>query len=190
MRSTLIGFLLVAFAANTFANDSENTFQPKKYAQFHLGQINTDWLQGPIDPSYLAVGGAFGYQFSELLATEFFMTFSADGEVDPILSADLGQTAKNEFNAFGGYLVAKTPGKFYAKGRVGIVLSRFIYSAGGYEDESESATGLSYGIGAGIDFDKFMLELEYMTFPEVDDPLYMNTSYESDALLLSIGARF
>ncbi len=188
---TLVGLVLLATASVVGANEtSEETFVPYTYGEIHLGQTNTSLNQGDQDFSYITLGGSYGYQFHQNFGTEFFMSFAINKKTDDITSAFVGTNVKTTFNAFGGYLVGKTTGDFYGKVKLGLIGSQFTYSAGGYEDESSTDVGISYGLGVGIKGQAVGVELNYLVMPEVDDPLWDGASYDSDMLLLNLRFEF
>ncbi|PWK54178.1 outer membrane beta-barrel protein [Pleionea mediterranea] len=189
MRNIVFVILATALAQPVLAENS-SSFSAGWYGDIHLGQTGTSLKQGEQSFDFLSIGGSYGYQYNEYFAAEFFGSFATDGEHDDIMSAILGQEAKVKFDAIGAYLVGKTHGKYYLKARVGLINSRFTYSAGGFEDETGSDTGFSYGFGAGVSLEKVNIELNYLQFPDVDDPLFNSTSYESDQLTISIGTQF
>ena len=192
MKTAKTGFIAsLTFAAIVFSGaPSANEFKPGWYANLHLGKTDTSLNQASQDFSYLSIGGSFGYRFSEIIAAEFFMSFATNGERDEIVSSLIGEEVETEFDAVGFYLTAQSRGDYYIKGRAGLVESRFIYSANGYEDASGKDVGFSYGIGGGAKFDSVRLELEYVVMPEVSDPLFADTSYDTKMMMISLGTDF
>ncbi len=136
------------------------------------------------------MGGSLGYRFSEIFATEFYMSFATNDENDRVASAILGESVGASFDAMGMYLTAQSKGDLYVKGRAGLIQSGFTYSAKGYEDEKGTDFGLSYGIGAGAKKDNLFFEIDYIVFPEVGDPLFNDASYDSSIVSLAIGSNF
>jgi hypothetical protein len=192
MKSAKTGFVvsfalvLIAFSSNGVAGE----YEPTWYGSVHLGKTNTSWNQGNQDFSYLKLGGSWGYRFSDILAAELFMSFTTNPQKDELVSAMLGQDVKTEFDAVGFYLTAQSRGDYYIKGRAGITESRFIYSASGYQDEAGKDIGFSYGFGVGMISNGLRFEAEYIVMPEVDDPIFDSTSYDSKLLMISVGMDF
>jgi hypothetical protein len=185
MKKT-IGLMLALTASLVMADDAENSFYPYTYGEVHLGKTTTSLNGSDLDYSYLTIGGSYGYQFHPNFSSELFATFATNKENDEITSAIIGANVKNSYNAFGAYLVAKTTGNFYGKLKLGLIGSQFVYSAGGYEDESSTDVGVSYGLGIGYKADRVGIELNYLVMPEVDDPLWTQDSYDSDMLLFNL----
>jgi hypothetical protein len=189
LRKILLSSIVLIASFDTFAQ-SESTFYPGWYGNINLGSAKTTLNDGNQNFTFMNIGGAFGYRFSELFATEFFMSFSTNGERDDFVSYILGQEVEAEYDAVGFYATLQSKGDIYAKGRAGLIESRFTYTSKGYGDESENDIGLSYGIGGGVKNGRLAFELDYLVMPEVDDPIFDNTSYDSKLIMLSIGTSF
>lgn len=176
---------LSTFTAN--AEETESTeFAPHTYYGFHVGSASTELNQGTQDFSYFHLGATYGNQYSENFGFEGVVSITLGDDKDAIVSQGLGFDVGTQFNSFAGYFTAKTSGKFYAKGRLGLAYSTFVYTASGYEDETESALGASYGVGFGVQGESFDFELDYTIMPEVDDPLFNGVSYDSSLVTLSL----
>lgn len=189
MKKTLIGSLFVLFSLDVFAQNNSD-FYPGWYGNINLGTAKTSLTSGDQNFSFLNVGGAFGYQFSEIFGTEFFMSFASNGERDEIASWFVGQEVEAEYDAVGFYATLKSQGDVYVKGRAGLIESRFTYTSKGYEEESENDIGLSYGIGGGIENGRVIFELNYLVMPEVDDPIFSDASYDTKLVVISVGTKF
>ncbi len=185
-----ISLLFLCLAFTTSAAETEQLFVPGYYAGINLGSAKMDGGSGLQDFSYLNVGFNGGYQYTSNFSAELYASFSSTGKKDDYVSSLLGTEVKAEQNVAGIYAVAKTSGAFYGKARLGIAQSRFSYSAGGYEDDSNGDIGLSYGVGVGITNENISCELEYIIFPTVDDPIFDNTDYDISILSLGLSWAF
>lgn len=187
----ILAILSIGVCASALAQDSnESGFQPAWYGSLHLGKTKTSLTEGDQNFSYLSIGGSFGYRFSEMFAAEFLGTFATNGEQDKLVSEILDEKVWTNTDAFGLYLTAQNKGNIYGKVRAGLAQTSFTYSASGFEDDKGTATGLSYGIGAGFKHNGLNFEVEYLKLPEVDDPIFDDTSYDNSALFFAVGLDF
>ncbi|WMS86508.1 outer membrane beta-barrel protein [Pleionea litopenaei] len=185
MKKTLIAiFFTIGAIGNLCAYQSHN------YVEVHLGQTDVALVQAPLDYSHMTIGGVFGYQMDENFGAEFLVTFATEGDAAPLASQEFATVADVKVNAYGGYFVARTSGDFYIEGKLGLAATQFAYTAGGYEDLTETNFGLSYGVGVGYQAAEFYIEANLLSLPEVDDPYYIQTSYESESILLTVGFDF
>ncbi len=182
--------LTSALSLNAQAEETQDEYTPFSYFGVHLGNANTELNGGGQDFGYFHLGGTYGYQYSENFAFESVASLTVGDERDDIVSDLLGQTARTQFNSIAGYLVAKSSGSFYVKGKAGLSYASFVYTASGYEDEVESTFGLSYGIGLGIEGEKFNFEFELTKMPEVDDPIFPNDSYDTTLTTVNLVFNF
>jgi opacity protein-like surface antigen len=107
------------------------------------------------------LGFTFGGDINEYLALEFAYSQTVSEE------RDAGATSSTD--TMGLFLVGRTQGPVYFKGRVGYSIVEQdidLVSA----DINDNVYGIAYGIGAGIKFNNTLaLEIEYTIFPETDD---------------------
>lgn len=172
------------------SQDESQKYLPHWYGSLHLGDASTRWNQGDQEYSYLNVGLSTGYRFTEVVASEFLMTFSSNGDTDPFLSEIIGTKVETKSSALAIYLTAQSPGDYYVKARAGLAQSRFTYAASGYEDETENAIGFSYGLGAGMNVSQYYVDVDYVFMPTVKDPLFAGADYDTKVLMLSVGTSF
>ncbi|NVJ58797.1 MAG: outer membrane beta-barrel protein [Gammaproteobacteria bacterium] len=186
LAKLLAGTAILTLSASAAAEE----FYPYNYGELHLGKIGTSLNSGGQDFNYTSLGGSYGYQFHENIGAEFFATFAVTKETDEFVSSSIGTTVKTSVNAFGGYMVAKTSGRFYVKGKLGLVASQFTYSASGFESESSTDVGLSTGFAVGIQGESVNVELMMLQLPDSDDPLFSSESYENDFVGLNLSFDF
>ncbi len=178
---------LAVFGLNTQA---EEDFAPHWYGDIHMGNTTTSMQQAPQDFTFLSIGGTIGYAVNPNFGWEFIGSFATNGKDDALVSPNLNVDAKARYDAMGFYFMGKTSGQFYVKGRVGLGISTFSYSASGYEDEAKRTVGFAYGVGAGVQLEKVYLELNYNAFPEAKNPFFSELKYDADQLVFSVGAQF
>lgn len=163
-----------------------------------VATVDTSLNSGGQDFSFTNLNLNFGYRYSAIFSVEGWASMNVSDERDEIVSSILDENINAEYNGVGIYGIAQSRGRFYVKGRLGLVESRFVYTASGYEDEDEGSIGFSYGVGGGIRNNNWSFELEYLVMPEVDDPIFSGESYDTsmmtlgftyDLWLLKVGAR-
>ena len=116
-------------------------------------------------------GFVFGNSINPNLAVEFEFTQTVSVDDDY-----LGSGVDAEVDTLGIFLVGKTTGDFYVRGKIGYtrVAQEFgddsgFFTSSGLSGE-KNVYGVAYGIGAGIKTDGFgYFELEYTVFPTRDD---------------------
>lgn len=185
--------LLVMIAAFLVpAAQADDLFQPYWYVTANVGTTKTNWKDGDQEFSYRSMGGSLGYQFNKTFGIEVFTSSNREDERDHILSPLMGIDVYTGFDAMGAFLTARTNGRAYLKGRVGLAESSFTYSAAGYQSEKSSDVGLAFGLAGGAQLGKVRLELGYLLLPEVADPLplFDGQIYESSSVSLSISYDF
>lgn len=186
MKNKIMLFALIS-SLPVVSLAEEAVFTPSWYGGLHIGKANTELNDAQQEFSFLNVGGNFGYRYTKNISVEGFLTFASDEEKDHYVSDILATDVGVKVDAMGVYVVGQSSGDLYVKGRVGLAQTRFSYDASGYESESEEDIGFSYGIGAGAKINSTIrVELEYIVFPEVSDPIFTQSSYESDMFSLSV----
>jgi opacity protein-like surface antigen len=116
------------------------------------------------------LGFVFGKGINDVLAMEFEYTTTVSKD-DDYGGSDLSAST----DILGLFLVAKTAGDIYVRGRIGYtrVTQDFGSSASGLFDDlsgQKNIYGVGYGVGAGYKFMKGgAVELEYMVYPTRDD---------------------
>lgn len=191
MKPAIALFVMIAafFVPVAHADDS---FHPYWYVTANAGTTKTGWENGGQEFSYRSIGGSLGYQFNETFGVEIFTSSTRNSEPEDILSSLIDADVKTSFDAQGAFLTAKTHGKAYLEGRVGLAESNFTYSATGYQSEKSSDVALAFGLAGGVQFENVRLEFGYLLLPDVEDPLpfFGGQVYESSSLDLSISYDF
>jgi len=124
------------------------------------------------------LGFAFGKGINEVLAMEFIWntTVTEDDTSSGNLSAD----------TIGLYMVAKTPGRVYFKGRVGYIRSTLERDFSG-DSFDHNSYGIAYGVGLGVKIAKGgAIELEYTLLPSIDDSGFVGAPVEVESDFLSV----
>ncbi len=111
------------------------------------------------------MGFTFGGDVNDYLGLEFAYTQTVSDE----RTDKFGPTLTASTNTLGLYLVGRTQGDVYFKGRVGYTkVNQDIEFLGSTGDDN--IYGIAYGLGGGIKFgDTIALEIEYTVFPETDE---------------------
>jgi len=115
-------------------------------------------------------GFAFGKGINDVLSMEFEYTTTVSKDSDY-----LGSGSSVEIDTLGVFVVGKTPGNLYAKGRLGYVRSDQEFGDASTSilsdlDGSKNVYGIAYGLSGGYKFTKGgAIELEYMVYPTRDD---------------------
>jgi opacity protein-like surface antigen len=119
------------------------------------------------------MGFTFGNGINDILSFEFEYTQTvSDGDDYDFASGGSGSA---DFDTLGFFLVGKSAGKLYVKGRVGY--TRVAWDIEGsplaFDDDLEGSRnvyGLAYGVGAGFKIGKnAAVELEYTVYPTRDN---------------------
>ncbi len=113
------------------------------------------------------LGFVFGNGFSDTWAMEFEYTTTVSVDDDYF-----GTGSSAEVNSLGFFVVARTPGSLYFKGRLGYTRSEQIFGSSTIVDweGSKNIYGVAYGAALGYKFMKGgALEVEYMVYPTRDD---------------------
>jgi len=107
------------------------------------------------------VGFTFGGDINQYLGLEFAYSQTVSEE------RDAGTTSSTD--TLGLFLVGRTQGDVYLKGRVGYtIVDQDIDLV--VTEIDDNVYGIAYGLGAGIKFNNTLaLEIEYTIFPETDD---------------------
>lgn len=165
---------------------SDSSEHTKHYFGAEVASVSVDSEGWNADTKNLNI--LYGYNFNNYLAGELFGSFNFSPQEDKTFRGVTDNTVNFYSEYYSMYLVGKTPGDFYGKAKIGLANSMVVYTSKGYEDEKKSATGLSYGVGAGYRHNNVSVEANYIVFPEVDDPLFSNTTYES--IMMSFGVSY
>jgi len=162
---------------------SEALIPGKAYLGVKYGVFKSEQNVGPKDRYDVEMdnlGFVFGGEINDILALEFdySQTVSADKEESG------GSTSKASVDSIGLFLVAKSRGDVYVRGRVGYTKIEIDISDFG----TDRIYGLAYGIGAGIKVGKgAAFEIEYTVFPETDEFFGVPIAGEIENEFLTVG---
>jgi opacity protein-like surface antigen len=152
----------------TFEDSRSGKLIPgKAYLGIKFGQITIDEpVSGSDDVEMENVGLTFAGDINDYLALEFeFSQTVSEEELDLF---NLGPDLKVSSNTLGLFLVGKTQGDIYFKGRVGYTRVEQDISYSGFSI-SANVYGVAAGLGAGIKLSKgAALEIEYTVYPKTD----------------------
>jgi opacity protein-like surface antigen len=155
----------------------------KAYLGVKYGVFKTEQTVGSYEVEMDNLGFVFGGEINEILALEFeyTQTVSADKEESG------GSTAKQTVDTLGFFLVAKSKGDVYARGRVGYTrIEHEIRFMG--EGDSDNIYGVAYGIGAGMKIGKgAAIEIEYTVYPETDEFFGIQVAGDIENEFLTLG---
>jgi len=135
----------------------------KVYLGVKAGVMNIDSDESGTDAINITnMGFMFGGHFNDMLALEFDYTQTVHADEEDFI----GTGVKVHEDTMGLFLVLRSPGSFYVKGRLGYtVIDQEISSLG-----SDRVYGLAGGIGVGFGItDTFTLEAEYTMYPITDE---------------------
>jgi len=155
----------------------------KVYLGVKYGVFHSEQNVGPSDKYDVEMdnlGFVFGGELNDILALEFdySQTVSADKEVSG------GSISKASVDSMGLFLVAKSSGDIYVRGRVGYTRIEIEISDFG----TDNIYGLAYGIGAGINVGKgAAFEIEYTVYPETDEFFGVPIAGEIENEFLTVG---
>lgn len=123
------------------------------------------------------LGIVFGRGINDNLAIEFAFDFTVtkDDTSDGDISAD----------AVGLYLVAKTTGDVYVKGRLGYTRLTLERNFAG-DSFDTNAYGMSYGIGVGARVGPGAIEAEYTLLPKIDNTAFVGAPVEVESDYFSV----
>ena len=125
------------------------------------------------------LGFVFGGDINDYMALEFEYTKTVS--TDPVDFAVGTSTLNSElrFDTLGIFLVFKSTGALYGKGRIG-----YSWIEQDFDDfGSDTVYGLAYGLGAGYKVtDTFLIEGEYTMYPESDETDRFGKGFGADLL--------
>ena len=144
---------------------STDVFPGKAYLGVKMGRLTIEEdTSGSEKIEMDNIGFTFGVGIHEYLGIELAYTQTATAEKIDIAGSSLNVSA----DTLGLFLVGKTQGDIYIKGRAGYtIVDQQIRFAGVHE--SDNVYGMAYGLGAGMKFGKTIaVEIEYTAFPDTD----------------------
>jgi len=127
------------------------------------------------------LGFMFGGHINDYVSLEFDYTQTVSAGQEDFL----GSTAKVKTDTTGFFVVARSTGGVYFKGRVGYSwIDQHVSGIG-----SDRIYGLAYGVGVGLELgDTFAIEGEYTLYPRTDDYDRFGSGGELDTRFLSVNA--
>ena len=146
------------------AVSSEDANSSQNYVGFKFGSMSIS-RDIPFKDDGLLLGFLYGYNIPDsdfAIEGEFNTTVSKASSENPRYG-DLGVTT------LAGYGVYRSPGRVYAKAKVGVLYEYLTSSASGIVDIDVDGSGLaiSYGVGGGIRVtDQMDAEVEYTVIEE------------------------
>ncbi len=111
------------------------------------------------------IGFMFGGSINDYLGLEFDYTQTVTTD-DELVSGLIGRDISTDY--FGFFLVGKTMGDVYIKGRVGyVIMDQHIGLTAGDFDDNNYGIGLGLGVGVKIG-ETGAIEIEYTALPDTD----------------------
>lgn len=166
---------------------SGTLFPGKVYLGIKAGQFTIEEdTSGSEEIEMDNIGITFGSDINEYLGLEFEYTQSASEEK----TDKFGPSLTASTDTIGLYLVGRTQGDVYFKGRVGYTRVNQDVSITGFLSGDDNIYGIAYGLGAGIQFGKSTaVEIEYTVFPDTDehDKLGSLFAHDLETEFISIG---
>lgn len=186
-KQILLVCTLVAISANVVADDKAGTgYIGVGYSMFN---VSPDLLPD-FDLSSLGIRG--GYYFNKNFSLEGRLGIGVGDDTQNI--PGFGDLTLEMDTMLGVYAVGRIPvsEKFQFYGLVGLTMADTTFSSPGFADDSESETGLSFGVGVEFDMTKSLsLGLEYVSYfrgAEIDNS--GGLEYDADGFGLSLNYLF
>ena len=124
------------------------------------------------------LGFSFGKKFNDVVGIEF--------SYDYTVTKDDTSAGSVSTDVLGFFVVAKTPGKVYVKGRLGYTRMTGERNTGGQSFDNNTY-GMALGGAFGITiYDRGSLELEYTILPTTDDAQFAGAPVDLEADFLSV----
>jgi len=190
-------FLIPATGNASGRYDSSRDFYPGKvYLGVKYGNINALDLNvfNPAigmsqeeDAEIGSMGFVFGGSINDYLSMEFEYNTTVSKEYFGSLPGKL------EADGWGLYLVAKSMGDLYVKGRVGYTQTEFDGndgSGGPFSSGSVTNYGVAAGVGVGFKIGPGAFEIEYTRFPDKDRIWGMELDDDFESEMITIGYMF
>lgn len=151
----------------------------KAYLGIRFGQITIDEpVSGADDVEMENVGFTFAGDINEYLSLEFEFSKTVSESEDDLFN--LGSDLKVSSDTLGLFLVGRTQGEVYVKGKVGYtrVAQDISYSGSSI---SANVYGVAAGLGAGIKLaEGAALEIEYTVYPKTDRFEELGIGFDDD----------
>lgn len=160
-------------------------FPGEVYLGIKLGTYSVEQnVSGSIPFEADSMGFTFGGDINDYLALEFAYTHTVSADKTDDGS---GSIARFSVNTLGFFLVAKSEGDLYVRGRVGYTRAGQKLDYLG-QNPSDNVYGVAYGIGAGYKLSRdAAIEIEYTVFPETDDFFGVPIVGEMESDLVTVG---
>ena len=151
----------------------------KAYLGIKIGQITIDEpVSGSDDVEFENVGFGFAGDINEYFALEFEYTQTVSEEELDLFN--LGPFLKVSADTVGLFLVGKTQGDVYLKGRLGYTRSSYEVSYAGFSADG-NVYGMAAGVGVGIKLaEGAALEIEYSVYPKNDEFEELGIGFDDD----------
>lgn len=173
-------FLLptVSHAARDSGTNRAEEFVGKVYLGLKYGRLTIAEDVPDTDGTDIRdLGLVFGRGINDNFAVEFAYDFTT--------TKDDTSTGDISADALGLYLVAKTTGDVYVKGRLGYTRLTLERNFAG-DSFDTNAYGMSYGIGVGVRLGPGVIEAEYTFMPKIDNTAFVGAPVEVESDYLSV----
>lgn len=176
-----LSFLLpaTANAQGNYSNRAEaffgDVYLGVKYGRLTYAEEVPDYSDGSDTRN---LGFSFGKKFNDFVAIEFSYDYTVTD--DNTSSGDVST------DVIGFYVVGKTPGKVYAKGRLGYTkMIQERNTSGQSFDHNTYGIAIGGAVGFTI-YDRGSLEIEYTILPTTDDSQFAGAPGDLEADFLSV----
>lgn len=176
-----LSFLLpaTANAQGNYSNRAEaffgDVYLGVKYGRLTYAEEVPDYSDGSDTRN---LGFSFGKKFNDFVAIEF--------SYDYTVTDDNTSAGDVSTDVIGFYVVGKTPGKVYAKGRLGYTkMIQERNTSGQSFDHNSYGIALGGAVGFTI-YDRGSLEIEYTILPTTDDSGFAGAPVDLEADFLSV----
>lgn len=168
----------VSHAARDYGTNRAQAFFGQVYLGLKYGSITiAEDVPDSDGADVRDLGFTFGKGINDNIAMEFAYNFTVTE--DDTSAGDISA------DSVGLYLVGKTTGKVYFKGRLGytrLTLERNLGS-GSFD---HNAYGMAYGVGLGVRVGPGAIEAEYTVLPDIDNSGFVGAPIEVESDFLSI----
>ncbi len=173
----------VSHAARSYGNNRIDAFFGEVYLGVKYGRLTIAEDVPDSDGTDIRdMGFTFGKGINDNMAMEFAYNFTVTE--DDTSAGDLSA------DTIGLYVVGKTTGTVYFKGRIGYTRTSLERNLGGASFDHNSY-GMAYSIGLGAKVMKGgAIEFEYTVLPSIDDSGFVGAPVEVEADFLSVSYIF
>ena len=178
----LVSSFLLPAAANAQGNYSNraeaffgDVYLGVKYGRLTYAEDVPDFSDGS---DIRNMGFSFGKKFNDIVAMEFSYDFTVTE--DDTSAGDIST------DVLGIFVVAKTPGKVYAKGRLGYTrMTQERNTSGQSFDHNTYGMALGGAVGFTI-YDRGSLEFEYTILPTTDNSTFVGAPVDVESDFVSV----